>query len=252
MRLRDQRAIVTGVAGGIGAAIARQFADEGADVLGVDLRAPDLALGIADLPFLSCDIADRSAVEAMVARRGQVDILAHAAARLGGSGPFLDTSDEDWHTYLHTNLTGSFVLCQTIARAMVAGGKGGRIITFGSVNSFAAEPNACPYVTSKGGMRMLTRAMAVELAGHGIAVNMIAPGPITVARNAELFGAPSYVRHLEQVVPMRRTGTPKEIATVAVFLADPDNSYVTGAEIVADGGLLAFLPGPDPLGQPPE
>ena len=246
MRLGHQGAIVTGVAGGIGAAVARRFADEGADVLGVDLHAPDPALGIADLPFAACDITDRKAVELMVAQVAQVNILAHAAARLGGSGPFLDTTDEDWHAFLHVNLTGSFVLCQTVARVMVAAGQGGRIITFGSVNSFAAEPDAAPYVASKGGMRMLTRAMAVELAADGIAVNMIAPGPITVARNAELFGAPSYVRHLERVVPMGRTGTPDEIAAVAMFLADPANTYVTGTEIVADGGMLAYLHGPDP------
>ncbi len=246
MRLHGQRAIVSGVAGGIGAAIARRFAEEGADVLGLDLRAPTAELGVSELAFAACDIADRAEVETVLTRHGPVNILAHTAARLGGSGPFLQTSDEDWQAYLHVNLTGSFVLCQVVARAMVAAGRGGRIMTLGSVNSFAAEPEACPYVASKGGVRMLTRAMAVELAAHGIAVNMIAPGPITVARNADLFGAPAYVRHLERVVPMRRTGTPDEIAAVALFLADPANTYVTGTEIVTDGGMLAFLHGPDP------
>ena len=244
MRLNGRRAIVSGLAGGIGAAIARRFAMEGAEVLGLDLRAPAPELDVADIAFAACDITDRRAVETMVAWHG-VDILAHTAARLGGSGTFLETSDTDWHAYIETNLTGTFVLCQAVARAMVAAGCGGRVITCGSVNSFAAEPDACPYVASKGGVRMLTRAMAVELAPHGIAVNMIAPGPITVARNAALFGAPAFVSHLQRVVPMRRTGTPQEVAEVALFLADPANTYVTGTEIVVDGGLLAFLHGPD-------
>ncbi len=243
MRLHGRRALVTGTAGGIGAAVARRFRDEGAHVIGIDLQAPDAS---PDIDQRICDVADRTAVTALLRTLPPPDILVHAAAMLGGSGPFLETDHAEWLRYLHVNLTGTFVMCQEVARAMVAAGVAGRIVTFGSVNSFAAEPDAVPYVASKGGVRMLTKAMAVALAPHGIAVNMVAPGPITVPRNAALFGADGFVRHLERVVPMARTGTRDEVASAALFLADPATGYVTGTELVIDGGMLALLHGPDP------
>ncbi len=246
MRLRGRCALVTGVAGGIGAAVARRFRDEGATVIGIDLRAPDASLDLADIDQRICDVSDRAAVTALLRALPQPDILVHAAALLGGSGPFLETDHADWLRYIQVNLTGAFVVCQEVARAMVAAGVAGRIVTFGSVNSFAAEPDAAPYVASKGGVRMLTKAMAVALAPHGIAVNMLAPGPITVPRNAAAFGADGFVRHLGRVVPMARTGTADEVANAALFLADPATGYVTGAELVVDGGMLAVLHGPDP------
>ncbi len=246
MRLRNRCALVTGSAGGIGAAIARRFREEGARVIGIDLHTAD----VADIDQRICDVADRAAVTALLRGLPPPDILVHTAALLGGSGTFLETDHAEWLRYLHVNLTGSFVVCQEVARAMVAAGVAGRIVTFGSVNSFAAEPDAVPYVASKGGVRMLTKAMAVALAPHGIAVNMIAPGPITVPRNAALFGAEGYVRHLRRVVPMARTGTPEEVASAALFLADPATGYVTGSELVVDGGMLAVLHGPDPDQRP--
>ena len=246
MRLRGQTALVTGTAGGIGAAVARRFRDEGASVTGIDLRTPDAELGIDDIAHRCCDVTDRAAIREVLESLGRIDCLVHTAALLGGSGKFLETTDDDWLRYMHVNATGTFVVCQEVARAMVAAGTRGRIVTFGSVNSFAAEPDAVPYVASKGAVRMLTKAMAVALAPHGIAVNMVAPGPITVARNAALFDADSYVRHLRRVMPMARTGTPDEVAQAALFLADPGTGYVTGTELVVDGGMLATLHGPDP------
>jgi NAD(P)-dependent dehydrogenase (short-subunit alcohol dehydrogenase family) len=246
VRLRGRCALVTGTAGGIGAAVARRFRDEGANVIGIDLRAPDASLGLAEIDQRMCDVTDRVAVTALLRALPPPDILVHTAALLGGSGPFLETDDAAWLRYIHVNLTGTFVVCQEVARAMVASGLAGRIVTFGSVNSFAAEPDAVPYVASKGGVRMLTKAMAVALAPHGIAVNMVAPGPITVPRNAAMFGDDSFVRHLGRVVPMARTGTPDEVAHAALFLADPATGYVTGSELVVDGGMLAVLHGPDP------
>ena len=245
MRLRGCFALVTGTAGGIGAAIARRFRDEGARVVGLDLRLADTSLCIGDIDQRTCDVADRPAVTALLHELPPPDILVHAAAMLGGSGPFLETEHAEWLRYVHVNLTGAFVVCQEVARAMVAAGVRGRIVTFGSVNSFAAEPDAVPYVASKGGVRMLTKAMAVALAPHGIAVNMVAPGPITVPRNHALFGSDGFVRHLQRVVPMARTGTPDEVAHAALFLADPGTGYVTGSELVVDGGMLAVLHGPD-------
>ncbi len=248
-RLDGKVAIVTGAAGGIGAGCAARFRDEGADVVAADLVPPDESLGIADLPFVACDVSVAAdvarLVEAAARRRGRIDALVHAAALLGGSGPFLEVTAESWEAYIRVNLTGTFVMCQAVARAMAAT-SGGRIVTIGSVNSFAAEPTAAPYVASKGGVRLLTKAMAVDLARHFITVNMIAPGPIAVPRNADSFGSPPLVRSFERLVPAGVAGRPADIANAAVFLCEDASSYVTGTEIVVDGGTLALLmPGED-------
>jgi NAD(P)-dependent dehydrogenase (short-subunit alcohol dehydrogenase family) len=243
-RLAGKVAIVTGAAGGIGAGCAARFRDEGAEVVASDLAPPDAALGIADLPFVRCDVshADDVAqlVETALGRRGRIDALVHCAALLGGSGPFLEVTRESWESYIHVNLTGTFLVGQAVARAMAKTG-GGRIVAIGSVNSFAAEPTAAPYVASKGGVRLLTKAMAVDLARHGITVNMIAPGPIITPRNAETFASPPLVQSFERLVPVGVAGGPADIANAAVFLCEEASRYVTGTEIVVDGGTLALL-----------
>jgi NAD(P)-dependent dehydrogenase (short-subunit alcohol dehydrogenase family) len=243
-RLDGKVAIVTGAAGGIGAGCAARFRDEGAEVVVADLVPPDEALGIADLPFIQCDVSVAADVARLVGaaerRRGRIDALVHAAALLGGSGPFLEVTAESWEAYIRVNLTGTFLVGQAVARAMAATG-GGRIVTIGSVNSFAAEPTAAPYVASKGGVRLLTKAMAVDLARHRITVNMIAPGPIAVPRNADIFASPPLVRSFARLVPAGGAGGPADIANAAVFLCEDASRYVTGTEIVVDGGTLALL-----------
>jgi len=243
-RLEGKVAIVTGAAGGIGAGCAARFRDEGADVVVADLTPPAEGLGIGDLPFVRCDVSVAAEVDRLVAaaldRRGRIDALVHAAALLGGSGPFLDVTAENWEAYIRVNLTGTFRVGQAVARSMAATG-GGRIVTIGSVNAFAAEPTAAPYVASKGGVRLLTKAMAVDLARHGITVNMIAPGPIAVPRNAEAFAGPPMRRSFARLVPAGAAGGPADIANAAVFLCEEASGYVTGTEIVVDGGTLALL-----------
>ena len=228
MRLADKVAWVTGTGGGIGAAVARRFAAEGATVVATDIA--------------ECDIADRAAVDATVAGiardHGRLDIVVNAAAQLGGTGNVLDLTAADWRRYLSVNLDGSFHVAQAAAREM-AGRKRGAIVLVGSINSHAAEPEAAAYVASKGGVLQLTRAMAVDLAEHGIRVNMLSPGPIEVPRNAELFASPPLQRMFALNVPLRRAGTPDEVAAAALFLAEDSSTYVTGIALPVDGGMLA-------------
>ena len=226
LRLAGKVVWVTGAAGGIGHAVATLFRAEGATVFGTDLD--------------DCDVSDRAAVDRTVARivadAGRLDVLVHAAARLGGAGNFLDVSVADWAGFVATNLDGTFHVCQAAARAM---GRGGAIVTIGSVNSLAAEPDASPYVASKGGVLQLTRAMAVDLAAHGIRANMVAPGPIEVTRNADLFATAPLLAMFDRAVPMRRAGRPEDVAFAALFLAEETSGFVTGTVVVVDGGVTA-------------
>jgi|JI10StandDraft_1071094.scaffolds.fasta_scaffold20287_2 NAD(P)-dependent dehydrogenase (short-subunit alcohol dehydrogenase family) len=237
--------LVTGAAGGIGAATVRALLAEGAVAVASDLRPPAADLGIADARYIAADVSDRASVDRLVAATeaiaGGIDALVHTAAILGASGPFEQLSAADWSRYLDINLTGTFNACQSVARSMIRTGTRGRLVTVGSVNAFAAEPEAAPYVASKGGIRLLTKAMAVDLARHGIAANMIAPGPIHVPRNAELFAQPELVALFAQSVPFGSAGSPDSVARAALFLADPALDFVTGAELAVDGGALAQI-----------
>ncbi|MBN8996633.1 MAG: SDR family oxidoreductase [Rhizobiales bacterium] len=247
LRLSGKRAVITGAAGGIGGVIAAAFAREDARVVGMDLAAPLAAARWNGAAITPCpvDLADRasiaSAFASAVATLGGLDILVTAGALKGGSGNAADVTDEDWDRYIAVNLTGTFLSCRAAAKAMIAGGKGGRIITIGSVNSFQSEPGAAPYVASKGGIAMLTRALAVDLAGHGILVNMIAPGPIAVPNNPDQYREPKLARAIGEIVALRRAGEPAEIAGAAVYLASDESSYVTGSTITVDGGVSAMI-----------
>jgi NAD(P)-dependent dehydrogenase (short-subunit alcohol dehydrogenase family) len=233
-RLAGKVALITGAAGGIGGAIAARFRAEGATVVAADRAGADI----------DCDISDRAQVDALVAkvlrRHARLDVLAHTAALTGGTGRFLDVQTADWHRYIAVNLDGSFHVCQAAARAM-AGCGGGAIVAVGSVNSCAAEPEAAAYVASKHGVLGLVRAMAVDLARAGIRVNMIAPGPITVPRNAAPFGSTVHRATFARVIPMGAPGQPDQIAHAAVYLASHEADYVTGSVLTVDGGMLAQL-----------
>lgn len=243
LRFDGRIVLVTGAAGGIGAATVRALMREGAIAVASDLNWPSPELGIAATRFIAADIRDRAAIDRLVAETtaiaGHIDALVHTAAILGASGPFETLSGADWTRYIDVNLNGTFNICQSVARSMIASGTKGRLVTMGSVNAFAAEPEAAPYVASKGGIRLLTKAMAVDLARHGIAANMVVPGPIHVPRNEALFQQPDLVALFAQSIPAGAAGSVEDVARAALFLADPNLNFVTGAELAVDGGTMA-------------
>jgi NAD(P)-dependent dehydrogenase (short-subunit alcohol dehydrogenase family) len=244
-KFENRVVVVTGGASGIGAAVAEAFAEQGALVAVLDICLPEAAQQTSSMHFYACDVSDEASVEAGFDRIGEdcgpLDVLIHCAGRLGVSAPFHEVTLETWKRYIDVNLTGSFLAGRAAASRMVANGTLGRIVLIGSVNSFASERDAAPYASSKGGVRMLMRSAAIDLAPYGITVNMIAPGPIVTPPLKEKFESPELSRIFSRVMPGGKPGLPSDIASAALFLASPENGFVSGADLVVDGGMLAQI-----------
>ena len=244
-KFQDKVVVVTGGASGIGAGVAEAFAAEGSRGAVLDIRLPEADGSAGTIRWYHCDVANEAAVEAtfdqITVECGGLDVLVHCAALLGVSGPFHELTLDVWNRYIDTNLTGSFLVTRAAASRMVASGTKGRLILLGSVNSFASERFAAPYASSKGGIRMLTRSAAIDLARYGITVNMIAPGPIATPATQERYSAPDTRQIFERVLPASLPGSPADIAAAALFLAAPESGFVAGTDIVVDGGLLAQI-----------
>ena len=194
--------------------------------------------------FRSCDVSRRDHVNRAVARAvsefGRLDILV-ANAGIVHAAEFLDLEEADFDRVLGVNLKGVFLAGQAAARQMVKQGGGGAIVNMSSVNAVLAIPNQVPYVVSKGAVNQLTKVMAVALAPHRIRVNGIGPGTIlTELARAAVLGNREAEQKVLSRTPLGRMGEPEEIASVAVFLASDDASYLTGQTIYPDGGRLAL------------
>jgi len=243
MRLKDKIAIVTGGMSGIGAAIARRFAAEGAQVIAADLSAPSAALTHTDDPRLlqhPLDVSDAASVARLVAaaleRFSRIDILVNSAG-IGRNVPFLETSEEIFDRILAINLKGTFLMSQAVAREMVPQG-GGRIVNIGSISGERGNLGRAAYGASKGGVDILSQVMAVELAQHRVLVNVIAPGPIETPLVQAML-TPEERQLWTRRLPLRRYGTAEEVAAAALFLASDEASYITGHVLAVDGGFLA-------------
>jgi NAD(P)-dependent dehydrogenase (short-subunit alcohol dehydrogenase family) len=166
---------------------------------------------------------------------GGIDVLVNCAGA-GASTPFVEAEWDAWRSVLDVDLNGAFLCSQRAARRMLAQGRGGRIVNVTSVHEHVPLRGSAAYCAAKGGLGMLTKVMALELAEHGITVNSVAPGEIATPMTGNENVDPSRVRR--PGIPMGRPGSAREIAAVVAFLASPGASYVTGASLVADGGLL--------------
>lgn len=247
MRLKNRVAFVTGAARGIGLAIAKRLAEEGAlvtisDVL--DAEGTSAAQHVK-AAYIHCDVSKpadiAAAISSVVKAHDAIDILVNNAA-VSIAKDFLDITEEDFDKVIGVNLKGAFLLTQGAARQMVrqveAGRKAGVIVNMSSVNDTLAIPSIAPYTMSKGGVRQLTAVSALALAPYGIRVNAIGPGSIRTAMLTGTLQDKAAMSRALSRTPLGRVGEPEEIAAIAAFLASDDASYVTGQVIYADGGRM--------------
>lgn len=251
MRLMGKVALVTGAGQGIGRAIAERFAREGADVV-VNYRSDPAEAeavvhaaraGGVRATAIRADVSSveqvRGLVAGAVAEMGRLDILVNNAG-VEVHAPFWDVTEADYDKVLGVNLKGVFFAAQAMVQHLKVTGRPGRIVNISSVHEDLPFPNFAAYCASKGGLKMLTRNLAVELGPLGVTVNNVAPGAIVTPINKNLLNDAVKLKSLTDQIPLARLGTTDDVAGVAVFLASDEAAYVTGSTYVVDGGLTWF------------
>jgi len=249
MNLSGKNALVTGSDQGIGQAIALRLAEEGASVAvnyranrrGAEETEAQIRQMGRSAAVVQADVSDtgdlNSLFEQSVAALGSIEILVNnAGIELNAS--FLDVPREDYQKVIDVNMTAPFFLTQAFARHRRDRGQPGKVINISSVHEELPFPHFTAYCMAKGGLKMMTRNLAIELAPLGITINNIAPGAIETPINRKLLNEPKLLQPLLDNIPLRRLGKPADVAGVAAFLASNDANYITGTTVIVDGGLL--------------
>lgn len=249
MRLLNKNAIITGGAGSIGSVVADRFLEEGANVIIVDhdQKAIDQVIEklISDkrsIKGVNVDVSDEASVARMVDsalqffRNGKIDILANIAG-IGPFAKFTDMKVKDWDRTLDVNLKGTFLTSRQVTQHMIKNG-GGVIVNMSSTNGILAEEGLAAYNASKAGVILLSKTMALELAKYKIRVNSVCPGFIRTKLQDEAGLPKEMIDNYVSKIPLGRLGAPIDVANVFVFLASDESSFVTGTEIVVDGGQI--------------
>lgn len=244
-RFAGRTAIVTGAGSGMGAAIARGLAAEGADVVGVDIDGDAVAAvaenAVGTIRPERVDVSDPDQVATLVetvAARGPIDVLCNNAGVLDDYAPAHETSWELWRRILGVNLDGPFLLSRAVAPVMVAQGKGA-IVNTCSIAAYVAGGGGTAYTTSKHALLGLTRQLAFDYGPHGVRVNAVCPGAVATGMTTELRTPEQANAHVDAAIaatPAGRWGEPDEIASVVLFLASDEASFVHGTPVLADGG----------------
>lgn len=252
--LRDKRVLISGGSSGIGQATAQRFLEEGARVFlgGLDPDEVDAAVaGLAEFGTAAGIAADVSReadaarlVDSACEALGGIDVLINNAG-IAWREPFLAITASHWDRIIAVNLRGMFLVAQAAARVLVDQGGGGVIVNMSSTNGLGGEADYAHYNASKAGTLLLTKTMAVELGRCGIRVNALCPGyietPLNAAISADLGGKEFADAYASGSIPLGRPGRSSEVAAAYAFLASDDASFITGAEIVIDGGQLAVM-----------
>ena len=246
--------LVTGGGKGIGAAIARAASAAGYRVGVLDTHhTPETP---AEAERLVGSVVDAEAIEAAVDRFGLPDALVNNAG-IVRFGPLLELAADDWRAVIDVNLTGTFLVARAVARRWIAAGRPGAIVNVSSMNGVAAGPNAGAYGASKAGIALLSAQMALEWGPAGIRVNAVAPGLIDAGMSEPIYADPVTRAARESKVPLGRLGTADDVAAVVLFLLSDAAAYVTGQNLLVDGGVtgsvIAHLPRPasvDGVGAP--
>jgi NAD(P)-dependent dehydrogenase (short-subunit alcohol dehydrogenase family) len=261
-RMAGKVTIITAGYGDIGRAVCRRFCEEGGTVIMTGRKGENEGLAIAKsiqagsgtIEYLRCDAGNRPSIDAMfqevLRRHPRIDVVIGNAAMVE-NGPFLDIRADQWQTHLDLNLTGNFHVGQAAARIMLKQeplkksgserGVRGKILFNSSWCQDSPWPEGCCYGVAKAGLALMTKAMAQELAVHGIRVNIVAPGIILAGLSKVCYETdPNYAPRATAAIPLREFGTPEQCADAFLFLASDESDYITGVSLLVDGG--ASLP----------